>query len=577
MADPGIVATLVERSAGQERHYPLTEITTIGRSSDNTISFSDARVSFHHAIIRRMPGADYRLDDLRTTNGTFVKGERITSTTLSDGDAIRIGNVELCFTQSAEDKATPPAESGEKMRVTDPLRVVPMTISRTTAAVRPSLERSAVSPDFARAEEVAADQLRKDYENLRAAYELVHAIVGEDDLAVILDRVVDTVIELMSADRAAILVASTTGDLEPRVAKQREATSADFSVSTSILSYVTDKRAAVVCNDLDNDNRFSQSQSLILHSVRSAMCVPMLHEDELVGVIHLDSSLARQFTEEDLEVLTTVANAAASVLKNTLLKEQISEMEQERAAAINAMVSGASHFINNPLAVLRANLSLLGEWAETLTRFHESAKSAPARFAELYAEHGVDFVDEELGPVAKESNDAAGRIGEIVAALRVFNYRQDAGDWAVFDVAEVLGEVLDAQGEQIHAVARSHRQFESAQVRGERSWLGTLFAKIIENAWQAIDGGAPEDNWVVASCYTAGGRVVVAVDDTGHGIPAERRPTIFAPFATHRLDGNLGLGLAIAAEIARQHDARIDAREREGGGTRITIDFPAAR
>ncbi len=579
------VATLVEFTHGRPMRHALGSITTLGRSKDNSIRLNDGAVSAHHAVIRELPDGGYELEDLGTTNGTFVDGNKVQQRTLQEGNKITVGGIQLSFSTKIAD-GTPAPEtlpqpkttaSGKLKRPSTALHRVKMTVSEELASVRPTWEMSAQGEHTMIEAPSPSGNLQQDYDRLLAGYELIHAIVGEDDLSVILNQIVNAVIDLMSVDRAAVLLVSPDGKLVPQVALQKRRSHEEFKVSTSILNYVVGHRSAVVCNDLGSDERFSSSRSIIMHQVRSAMCVPMLHDGELVGVLHMDSLITNNtFNQESLEVVTTIANTAAYAVRTAMLKEQIREIQRQQAEAMRAMISGASHFINNPLAVIQANLAMFEEWSGTMTEFHEQLACDPAKFSELHSSLGIDFIDEELGPMSKETTESAARIGEIVRALYVFEHQNDPSAWSKFDMAEVLREVMEEQEGAIAAVATAHMQLAPSVVCGVRSRLKLLVTNLVTNAWQAIEAGQPASNWVVASCHVAGGRAHVAIDDTGRGIPTENRNRIFAPFDTDRLDGSMGLGLAVAAEVARQHSAWLQVRDREGGGTRLTLDLPVA-
>lgn len=542
------------------------------------IPVEDGAVSAHHATITELETGEFKLEDLHTTNGTFVGGVKITSATLADGDKITVGGIDLCF-RHANPAMTKPTTKPMQRRSTSGLHTVAMTVSGEMSAVLPLLEQSGDTPvDFVSGKGRKEGELRQDYEKLRAAFDLIRSIAGEDDLDVILHKIVDTVIDLMSAERAAILLMSTDGNLIPRVAKQSETSGEQFEVSTSILSYVAKHRAAVVCKDLGADSRFSGSKSIIMQAVRSAMCVPMLHKGELVGVIHVDSLQSTgHYNQAHLDVISTIANTAAFAIKTAMLKRQIQEMERQRTLAMGAMISGASHFINNPLAVLKANLGMLREWSGTLTSFHQQVVATPALAQQLYAENGIDFIDEEIGPLEDESTKAADRIEAIVAALHVFDHHHDPDAWSDFELAPLIEEAITEQGARLGEIAQVHRQLEAARVHGVPEQLRTVFCHILNNSAQSIEAGTPDKNWIVVSVYTSGATAFIAFDDTGRGISVENRTRVFAPFHTDKLDGSLGLGLAISAEIVRQHDARIYAQGRDGGGTRIVIELPLAQ
>jgi signal transduction histidine kinase len=74
---------------------------------------------------------------------------------------------------------------------------------------------------------------------------------------------------------------------------------------------------------------------------------------------------------------------------------------------------------------------------------------------------------------------------------------------------------------------------------------------------------------------TTAGRAIVAVVDTGPGVPAELLERVFDPFFSTK-EGGSGLGLAICASIARAHAGRVKAGNREAGGAVFTVDFPLA-
>lgn len=178
--------------------------------------------------------------------------------------------------------------------------------------------------------------------------------------------------------------------------------------------------------------------------------------------------------------------------------------------------------------------------------------------------------------MASETGNSAKRIEEIVSALRMFEHQQDPSAWSTFDVAELLSDLMGEHNILISKVARPQCQLSSAKVRAVRERLQLLVTNLLINATQAIEEGAPEGNEVVAACHVVGSRVVITIEDTGRGVPEADRNRVFAPFDTDKLDGSLGLGLAVAAEIARQHDATLQMKSREGGGTRLVLQLPLA-
>jgi adenylate cyclase len=80
------------------------------------------------------------------------------------------------------------------------------------------------------------------------------------------------------------------------------------------------------------DSRFSGAHSIIMQGIRSTMTVPLLHRDEILGIMHLDSQIATNaFTEKDLQICTGMAAQAAIAIQNARLATRIEHEAQTRA------------------------------------------------------------------------------------------------------------------------------------------------------------------------------------------------------------------------------------------------------
>jgi signal transduction histidine kinase len=141
------------------------------------------------------------------------------------------------------------------------------------------------------------------------------------------------------------------------------------------------------------------------------------------------------------------------------------------------------------------------------------------------------------------------------------------------DLAATAGEVLRAHD---HHGLTSTTALEPARIAGDRQLIEHLLANLVANA---IRHNNPAGRLDVAT-YTAAGRAILTVANTGPVIPTAEISRLFRPFerlspyAGPRSDG-AGLGLAIVQAIAKAHDAALTAQAPPGGGLRIAIDFPA--
>lgn len=93
------------------KQYAVGPMATIGRLPDNTIIIDSPSVSGHHACVFR-DGYHFAVEDLQSTNGTFVNGMRVSRQLLQDGDVVRVGKHELVLDQLANGETPAPDEAG---------------------------------------------------------------------------------------------------------------------------------------------------------------------------------------------------------------------------------------------------------------------------------------------------------------------------------------------------------------------------------------------------------------------------------------------------------------------------------
>ena len=98
------------------KQYPIGAMTTIGRLTDNTIVIDSPAVSSHHASVFNDRGL-LAVEDLQSTNGTFVNGVRVSRRILKDGDVLQVGQHRLVLDQTAEDAVPQAEDSGPSMPV----------------------------------------------------------------------------------------------------------------------------------------------------------------------------------------------------------------------------------------------------------------------------------------------------------------------------------------------------------------------------------------------------------------------------------------------------------------------------
>ena len=200
------MAKLIVISGEERQEFELAAFNTIGRHPDNTIQILDRIISKEHAQIQRASDGRYLLRDLKSLNGTFMRGERVADHYLNDGDEFTMGSTRIVF--------------ADKPKQDDALGRVTIAPGLTESHIRGRVQAS--ESDFVPERQIADDKaLRRDYERLRIGHELARAVGSELDLDKLLPKILEKAFELVGADRGVILLADDKGELTPRHVKTK--------------------------------------------------------------------------------------------------------------------------------------------------------------------------------------------------------------------------------------------------------------------------------------------------------------------------------------------------------------------
>jgi sigma-B regulation protein RsbU (phosphoserine phosphatase) len=297
----------------------------LGRSLSNDIVISDQFSSGCHAMI--VPKGDgYVVQDQASKNGTFLNGSRISrEIKLNKGDEIMIGSTLIVFDRDTKsrvimmDDTMPPISSSTVIPVKDILK-------------KPSPTGTGIVRD--------QEQLQQEQKIIAVLGEASQALIYHMDLDKLLDRVMDLITQNIPMDRGVIMLKEGKPEaLVPRLVRVQSAPlkSQSITVSQSILRTVLEKNSSILIADIQSDKRLSEQKSVVAAQLRSAMCVPLWNNQEIIGAIYADRiAMLEQFSIEDLRLMTVLANLAALKIENVRLFEESQErarMEQELVMA----------------------------------------------------------------------------------------------------------------------------------------------------------------------------------------------------------------------------------------------------
>src|SRR5213075_2759408 len=159
--------------------------------------------------------------------------------------------------------------------------------------------------------------------------QVAKAMLQSDNLDSLLNVVMDMIFKYLPVERGLIILFDETGNPVPKLTRFIEGADAqDIPISRTILKMVAEQQVALMTSNALEDARLLGGKSIAIHGIRSAMCVPLWNKQRVIGAVQVDSPIhIGRFTEEDLDLLTALANFAAVAIERAQMAEKI---EQER-------------------------------------------------------------------------------------------------------------------------------------------------------------------------------------------------------------------------------------------------------
>ncbi len=298
---------VISSSDGSSRTLKLDkDRITLGRSGDNDLAYpEDHGLSRRHLVIMKS-GREWLVQDQESKNGTLVNGIRISSpTSIEPGDRVSAGHLVITFVDAA------PSVSHETVVFVDGGIDTPSSSTvitsldglyrndkKITSDSSPGVGMSGAQTPVSSSEQQRYTQAIGRVSAMLAAHlplpDLFRMVMDESMLAVGGSRGV-----LMTFDQSEnLVVRETRGDA--------------FRISSTVRDKVMRERQSLLVRDTSLDAAVRGSQSIVDNLVRSFMAVPLQTNDQkVIGLLYLDSSMLKEFTKEDLNMITMMANIAA--------------------------------------------------------------------------------------------------------------------------------------------------------------------------------------------------------------------------------------------------------------------------
>ncbi len=312
-------------STNVELHEPKL---SLGRSADNDLAYpDDPWLSRYHLTFEKHDDG-WILQDCASRNGTVVNAVSLKEPhRVRSGDRIYAGHLTIEVREKVPEGSKPVISfvTQEEERIT------------REATIVTSLDKllGKGSSASARAErDVTLNTTRVVGALIRAGQELA----GHRPLDELFQVILKLALSAMEAKRGVIMTLEE-GDLVVRASEGD-----GFSISTSVRDRILREKCSLVISDAQLDDALRQQRSIMIHRVRSMMGVPLQTGDRVIGLIYVDNgAVLRPFSQEDLDLLTVMANVAAIRIEHARLaeveqSEKLMELELAQASEIQAML-----------------------------------------------------------------------------------------------------------------------------------------------------------------------------------------------------------------------------------------------
>jgi len=319
-----------------------------------------------------------------------------------------------------------------------------------------------------------------------------------------------------------------------------------------ILTEEIQQNRVLVIDDIWKAPRVEYPQAAWDEGIRMIIDVPLSYGAQVLGIIRVFLSEQREFSDEELDFLVSIAGQCACAINKTrMIENQKARYDQlaiqtEKLSALGRMAAGIAHEINNPLAGI-------------LLYSSNMCKKIPDESP----------LKENLEVIIRETVRCRSIIQELLEFSR--DQQPQKTPTAINPIIEKALSILENEFRLHHLTVEKDLSAKMEQSLLDENLIQQVFVNLLLNAVHAIG----ENGKVIVRSYPDphGKNILVEIEDTGCGISSEHLSKIFEPFFSTKPKGT-GLGLAVSYGIIRNHQGDIRVTSKKGKGTCFTLEIP---
>jgi signal transduction histidine kinase len=328
-------------------------------------------------------------------------------------------------------------------------------------------------------------------------------------------------------------------------------------------------RRPVISRDVTTDERFSWVRGFDMAGLHAMLSMPLVWDEQVVGVLNVQTSAEREFAPEEVEFLTTIAALLAGIVEKGRMQAE-AEAQLDRLSQLDAaraeLLAVVTHELRTPLAVVRAYVDLLADSAG-MNAARADAAGADAAGASL------DVIENWRAGATEQVTRLDRLVDSILASVRgegLTGLRRDPFD-VVFAIDKTVGTLaLLLRTRAVRWTPPGHAEV----ARGDEPRFRQVLEHLLDNEAKY----APPERAVSIGIWRTVDEIQVYITDDGPGVPFDDWEAVFRPYV--RVDRarsrGSGIGLFAARRLMEAMGGRVWIEKNGFGGSRFMVALPIA-
>jgi signal transduction histidine kinase len=344
------------------------------------------------------------------------------------------------------------------------------------------------------------------------------------------------------------------------------------SVSLSLGEGLTGRAAAdrtpVMSRDVTVDARFSWVRGFDIAGLHAMLSMPLVWDEQVVGVLNVQTTAVRDFVPEEIEFLATIAALLAGIVEKGRMQAE-AEAQLDRLSQLDAaraeLLAVVTHELRTPLAVVRAYVDLLADSAGANAARADAAGAEPAG--------SLDVIENWRAGATEQVTRLDRLVDSILASVRgegLTGLRREP-----FDVVTAIDKTVGTLALLLRTRAvRWTTPGQALVARGDEARFRQVLEHLLDNEAKY----APPEQAVSLGVWRTADEIQVYITDDGPGVPFEDWEAVFQPYV--RVDRarsrGSGIGLFAARRLMEAMGGRVWIEKNGYGGSRFMVALPIA-